>query len=75
MTDKEIVAIAALLANHSVYQTALTSLLIDKGVLTQAELTASIEEQIKGKVMDNCIDAYILALDTMTKEKPPEGGE
>lgn len=75
MTDKEIVAVAALLANHSVYQTALTSLLIEKGVLTQAELTARIEEQIKEKIMDNCIDAYILALDTMTKEKPPEGGE
>lgn len=75
MTDKEIVAVAALLANHSIYQTALTSLLIEKGVFTQAELTARIEERIKEKIMDNCIDTYVLALDTMTKEKPPDGGE
>lgn len=62
MTDKEIVAIAALLANHSVYQTALTSLLIEKGVLTQAELTARIEEQIKGKVIIRAVRPLALAM-------------
>ena len=75
MTDKEINAAAILLANVSVYQTTLTALLIEKGVFTQEEFSASIESQIKKAQLDMLIETYIEVFRVMTNEKPPEGGD
>lgn len=68
MTDKEIIAVAALLASNDIHQNAIANLLAEKGIITKDELQARINVLIEEK-FETGIESYQKVIRNMTKHE------
>ena len=71
MTDKEIIAVAALLASNDIHQTVIGDLLLDKGIITEKEFQARINARIE-KDFETSVENYRKIICDMTRRHKTE---